>query len=99
MGLRAYFLVNAKDDVEQKEFVNGVLEMEEITEVDFVDPVVGDYDVVVMIEAPVSVEKVARKIEQLPWVKELKILKITSIFERHRASKKELLQSIVKEGL
>lgn len=100
MGLRAYLMIAANDDVGQNEFVDALLELEKVPEVDFVDPVVGNLaDVVVMIEAPVSIEAVTRKIEARPWVKEVKVLRIISLFERHKASKKELLKALNESGV
>jgi len=100
MGLRAYLLVTANDDVGRKEFVDELLELEKVPEVDFVDPVVGNVtDVVVMIEAPVSVEAVARKIEAKPWVKDVKVLRIVSVFEKHKDSKVELLRTLNGSGV
>jgi transcriptional regulator of NAD metabolism len=99
MGTRAYFMVNVADDVNEQEFVKILRELEDMTEVDFVDPVVGNWDMVIMIEAPATVEVVARKIEEQPWVKELSTLKIVSHFERHRAGKKELLAALVRQGV
>lgn len=100
MGLRAYLLVGVVDDMEQKEFTRALLELEQIQEVDFVDPVVGgSLDMIIMIEAPVSIENVARKIEAKPWVKELKVHRIISLYERHRGSKKELLKALNKSGV
>jgi len=99
MGLRAYLLVTANDEVGQNEFVDALLELEKVPEVDFVDPVVGNLaDIVVMIEAPVSIEAVARKIEARPWVKAVRTLRIISLFERHTASKKELLKALHESG-
>lgn len=95
MGTRAYLMVNVADDVNEEGFVEILHELEGMTEVDFVDPVVGDWDIVILIEAPITVEVVAQKIEEQPWVKELNTLKIVSYFERHRASKKELLAASV----
>ena len=97
MGLRAYLLVNAKDDVRHDDFRKAVLDLEDLIEVDFVDPVVGSCDMVVMIEAAVSVEAVARKITSLYWVENVSALKIVSIFERHRTSKRELLKALRHE--
>jgi len=99
MGTRAYLMVNVVDEVNQQEFVKVLRELEEMVEVDFVDPVVGNWDIIIMIEAPVTVEAVARKIEALPWVKELQTLKIVSLFERHRASKNELLSALQHQGV
>ena len=97
MGLRAYLLVNAKDDVRHDDFRKAVLDLEDLIEVDFVDPVVGSCDMVVMIEAAVSVEAVVRKITSLYWVENVSALKIVSIFERHRTSKRELLKALRHE--
>ena len=97
MALRAYLLVNAKDEVTHEEFRKAILDTEDLIEVDFVDPVVGTCDMVIMIEAAVSVEGVARKIMKLDWVENVTILKIVSIFERHRTSKRELLKALRHE--
>ncbi len=99
MGLRAYLLLRANDETDQESFSRGLLELEDMPEVDFVDPVVGSHDVIVMIEAPVSVDAVAKKIEALDWVGEMEILRIVSIFERQRASKRELLKAMRHEGV
>jgi len=100
MGLRAYILITTNNDLTQKEFVNALLDLEKVEEVDFIDPVVGSLaDVVVMIEAPVSIEDVTRKIEAKAWVKEVKVLKVISLFERHKASKKELLKALNESGI
>jgi hypothetical protein len=97
MGLRAYLLVCVKDEVKHEDFRKAVLDLEDLIEVDFVDPVIGTCDIVVMIEAAVSVEGVARKIDALEWVDNVSILKIISIFERHRTSKRELLKALRHE--
>lgn len=99
MGTRAYLLINVVDEVNQQEYVKIMRELEELSEIDFVDPVVGNWDMVIMIEAPITVEAVAKKIADLKWVKELKILRIVSLFERHRASKKDLLEALKGEGV
>lgn len=69
-------MVNVADEVNEQEFVKILHELEEMKEVDFVDPVVGNCDIVIMIETPGTVEEVAKKIEEKPWVKGLKLLKI-----------------------
>ena len=99
MGLRAYLLVDVVDDVEQNDFINGLRELEEVPGVDFVDPVIGSRDLVIMVDAPVTVEAVANKIRARSWVKEIEILRIVSMFERHRASKKDLLKALTHSGL
>lgn len=97
MGLRAYLMVNVKDQCRYDQFQKAVMELEDMLEVDFVDPVVGATDIMVMIEAAVSVESVARTIEEKPWVESVSIFKIVSIFERHRSSKRELLKALKQE--
>jgi hypothetical protein len=67
--------------------------------IDFVDPVIGSRDMVIMVDAPVTVEAVANKIRAKGWVKEVEILRIVSMFERHRASKQELLKALTHTGL
>jgi len=99
MGTRAYLLVNVVDEVNQQDFVKILRELEEMLEIDFVDPVIGSWDMVLMIEAPITVEAVAKKIGDQPWVKELQTLRIVSLFERHRASKKELLSALQHQGV
>jgi hypothetical protein len=99
MGLRAYLLIEVAEEVEHDEFVNALRELEDSPHIDFVDPVVGPYDMVVMVDAPVTVEATAGKIRELSWVKNVEIMRIISLFERHRASKKELLQNLPHSGL
>ena len=99
MGLRAYLLVDVVDDMEQGAFVRVLRELEEMPGVDFVDPVIGSRDMVVMVDAPVTVEAIANKIRNNGWVKELEIMRIVSMYERHRASKKELLKALTHSGV
>ena len=99
MGLRAYLLVDVADDVEQGEFTKTLRELEEMPGVDFVDPVIGSRDMVIMVDAPVTVEAIASKIRNKSWVKDMEILRIVSMFERHRASKKELLKALTHSGV
>lgn len=98
MGLRAYLLVDVVDDMDQKQFVKAVRELEEIQGVDFVDPVIGGCDMIIMVEAPVSVEALANKIRSKPWIKNIEMYRIVSIFERHRASKKQMLKALNHSG-
>jgi len=99
MGLRAYLLVNVADDVEQQKFVEMLRKLEEAPGVDFVDPVIGSHDIVIMVDAPVTVEAIANKIQATEGIKNMEILRIVSMFERHRASKKELLKSLAHSGM
>jgi hypothetical protein len=99
MGVRAYLLVEVADDMEQQDFINTLRQMEEMPGVDFVDPVIGSADMVIMVDAPVTVEAIASKIRAKGWVKKLEILRIVSMFERHRASKQELLKALSRSGV
>jgi hypothetical protein len=87
-------MVSVKDDVEQNEFAKILQQLERLQEVDFADPVVGDRDIVVMVEVPISVEAFAKKLGALPWMKSLSTLRIVGIHERHRGSKRELLRAL-----
>ncbi len=98
MGLRAYLLVDVADEMEQQEFIKVLRQLEEMPGVDFVDPVIGSCDMVIMVDAPVTVEALASKIRDKSWVKNMEILRIVSMFERHRASKKELLKGLTHSG-
>ena len=99
MGLRAYLLVDVVDDMEQGEFIQTLRELEEMPGVDFVDPVIGSRDMVIMVDAPVTVAALADKIRAQDWVKDIEIMRIVSMFERHRASKKELLKALTHSGV
>ena len=94
MGLRAYLLVDVNDDIDQQGFIKALRQLEEMPGVDFVDPVIGSRDMVIMVDAPVTVEALASKIRDKGWVKDIEIMRIVSMFERHRASKKELLKAL-----
>ena len=85
MGLRAYLLVRIVDHVDREAAQKALRQVEAMPEVDFADPVVGGYDLVVMIETAESVGAVADQLGRLPWVKSVETLKIASSFERHRA--------------
>ena len=87
MGLRAYFMVTTKDDLMQEDFVKAVRDIEETPGVSFVDPVIGSRDMVIMVDAPITVEALAKKIKTNSWVSNLEVLKIVSIFERHKTTK------------
>lgn len=99
MGLRAYLMVNIVDNMEQADLIKALRELEDAPGVDFVDPVIGSKDLVIMVDAPVTVEAIANKIRNYSWVKDVEILRIVSMFERHRASKKELLKALNHSGI
>ena len=99
MGLRAYLLIDVSEDMEQREFIDELRQLEDMPGVDFVDPVIGPCDIVVMVDAPVTVEAIARKIQEKKWVTKIEVLRIVSMFERHRASKRELLKVMAHSGV
>jgi hypothetical protein len=99
MGLRAYLLIDVNEDMEHKDFINEMRQLEDMPGVDFVDPVIGPCDIVVMVDAPVTVEAIAKKIQEKEWVTKIEVLRTVSIFERHRASKKELLKAMAHSGI
>jgi DNA-binding Lrp family transcriptional regulator len=81
MGLRAYLLVKVKDNLEQEEFIESLREVERMPGVEFADPVIGEFDMVVMVDAPITVEAVAAKVQDNQWFEDMKILKLINIFE------------------
>jgi len=91
MGLRAYLLVDVADGMKQDEFIKELRELEETPGVDFVDPVIGSRDLIIMIDAPVTVEAIASKIRNRSSIKNVEILRIVSMFERHKTVKMPLL--------
>ena len=95
MVSRAYFIIDADKDLGHEEFIDAISGLEKEIDVDFVDPVVGEHDVVVMVETGGSIEELAEKIELLPWVSGLKILKTLSAAERQRISREELVNLIM----
>jgi hypothetical protein len=98
MGLRAYLMVNVVDDIEQADLVKALRELENTPGVDFVDRVIGSRDLVVMVDAAVTVEAIADKVRACPWVKDLEVMRIVSFYERHRGSKAELLKTFSHAG-
>ncbi|NLO89652.1 MAG: hypothetical protein GX088_04910 [Clostridia bacterium] len=75
MASRAYFLINVSENLDRDGFIEAALELERKLEVDFVDPVVGNYDLVVMVETNGSLEDMADSIAKLSWVKKIEVLK------------------------
>jgi hypothetical protein len=98
MGLRAYLMINVVDDIEQSDLIKSLRELENTPGVDFVDRVIGTRDLVVMIDAPITVEAIASKVRALPWVKDMEVMRIISLYERHTGSKSELLKTFSHAG-
>jgi len=89
MGLRAYFLLNVKSNTRQDDLRNGLLELEAIPGVDFVEPVAGEYDILIMVEAADSVEEITGKIKNHPWIDRVTMLKVVNLFD-HRHTSEEV---------
>ena len=84
MALRAYLLVKMDESLDRGSSEKALRQVEAMPEVDFADPVVGGYDLVLMVETAESVSSVADQVSKFPWVKQVDMLKITNSFERHR---------------
>jgi hypothetical protein len=75
--------------MEQHKSIELVRQLEEMPEVDFVDPVIGRRDLVIMVDAPVTVQATANKIGAKEGIEELEVLRVVSMLEHHRPSKWE----------
>jgi len=95
MGLRAYFLVTLGDHMEQHKSIDMVRQLEEMPEVDFVDPVIGRRDMVIMVVAPVTVQATANKIRAREGIKDLEVLRVVSMLEHHYPLKREPAEVLV----
>ena len=99
MGLRAYLLIDIVDDIWRQDSIRILKEMDKMPEVDFIDFVRGSHDMLVMVDAPVSVEAIADRIRDKDWVKDMEILRAVTIYEHERAPKKRLPKALTHSGL
>jgi len=83
--MRAYLLVSVVDDMGQDYFIKAVRALEEMQGVEFVDPVTGSFDMIIMVEAPLTIETLVKKINSKSWVRRVEVLRVVSIFERCKA--------------
>lgn len=90
MGLRAYFLLNVKNNTVQDDLRNGLLELETIPGVDYVEPVVGQYDIVLVVETADNVEEFIAKIKNFSWVDKVTTLKVVNLFDHRQTSSGEV---------
>jgi uncharacterized protein with GYD domain len=92
MGTRAYFMINvAKDRVGQDGQIDVVRELQAVPGVKSVELVFGIYDLVVMVEAPLTdVTHSVNKIMEKDWVKRLHILRREPV-EQAKTEKERLL--------
>ena len=86
MALRAYLLIKISDQINCDEAEKALRQVEALPEVDFADPTLGSYDLVLMVETGETVGAVADQIAKFPWVKSVDVLKIVSSFDRHRVA-------------
>lgn len=76
MGTKAYFMIKTVREAGGEGYEEALKALEEIPEVETIEPVSGDYDHVARIDAPKSVISVANKILENEWVKRLEVLKV-----------------------
>lgn len=91
MGLRAYFLVTLGDHMEQHKSIDLLRQLEEMPEVDFVDPVIGKRDMVIMVDAPVTVQAIANKLRAKEGIANLEVLRVVGMLEHYHIPKREPL--------
>jgi len=82
MNMRAYLLIDVVGSVDQKEFIAILSEIESIPGVEYVDPVDGEHDIIVIIDTAPTVETVVAALKAKPWLKKLEVCRIISAFER-----------------
>jgi len=78
MGEKAYFMIKMKGADDGDGHAAAARDLEAIPEVEAVEPVSGEYDfvVVAVVDAPIRVGLVAKKIESKQWLKNLRVLKV-----------------------
>jgi len=91
MGLRAYFLVTLDHHMEQHKSIDLLRQLEEMPEVDFVDPVIGRRDMVIMVDAPVTVQAIANKLRAKEGIEDLEVLRVVGMLEHYQIPKREPL--------
>jgi len=99
MGLRAYFLVTLGDQMEQHKSIDLVRQLEEMPEVDFVDPVTGRRDLVIMVDAPVTVQATANKIGAREGIEDLEVLRVVGMLEHYHPSRREPVGVLVPSSV
>ena len=78
METKAYFMIKMEGAEGGNGHRDAVAELEAMPEVEAVDPVSGEYDLIVVatVDAPIRVAAVANKIQGKEWVKNLHVLKV-----------------------
>ena len=93
MVLRADLLVSVRDECKKESFPQAVKEIEALDEVDFADPVVGDADLVVMVETD-NIEQTAEKVAAMPCTENVSVLRICGALERHRTLRRNCYEKL-----
>jgi len=78
METKAFFMIKTKRTNGGGNHTNAIRDLETMPEVEAVEPVSGEYDLVVIaaVDAPIKVGMVAKKIESKEWLKNLHVLKV-----------------------
>ncbi|MHB0876536.1 MAG: hypothetical protein ACYC5O_10900 [Anaerolineae bacterium] len=84
MASRSYLLVRLDGSLDRDGVVRLVRQLEELDEVNFSEPVVGAFDLVVTAESSDPVESLVQKVESMPGVCEVVCLRATAIPWRER---------------
>jgi len=77
--------------MEQHKSIDLVRQLEEMPEVDFVDPVIGRCDLVIMVDAPVTVQATANKLRAREGIEDMEVLRVVGMLEHHHIPKREPL--------
>jgi len=98
LGLRAYVLIKAQDNLDQEKFSRCIADLENKREVDFVDVTVGSKDVVVVMECASNVDSFVQMIESSDWVECCDVLRVINKRER-KAAKGPIEKPALHAGL
>jgi len=79
MGFRAYLLITVNDDTQPTKFSKILQKIDKLKETDYVDPVNGAIDIIVMIEVPVTIKPVMKKIQRIDGVAKVQSCKILGV--------------------
>ncbi len=82
MGIRAYLLISLKKGVQQKESDEIIQKINALDEVDFLDAVTGPYDLIAMVEVPVTVETISKAIQGIDGVDNIQSCQILGVHKR-----------------
>ncbi len=78
-SIRAYLLINLKEDILPKKFDEIMRKIDSLNEADFVDAVDGFCDIIAMIEVPVTVKTIVEAIQSIDGVATVQPCRILGI--------------------